>query len=46
MEGYTYFFNIWPWMGCGAAVIMIIMLFFTDWLRGDKSKPRWKDRTG
>ena len=43
MEGYTYFFNIWPWMGCGAAVIMIILLFFTDWLRGDKSKPRWKD---
>ena len=43
MEGYSYFFNIWPWMGLGAAVVLIILLFCTDFLRGDSSKSRWKD---
>ena len=40
---YSYFFNIWPWMGLGAAVVVLILLFFTDWLRGDTTKSRWKD---
>ena len=43
MEGYSYFFNIWPWMGLGAAVVMLILLFCTDWLRMDPGKKRWED---
>ena len=40
---YSYFFNIWPWMGLGGAVVVLILLFCTDWLRGDTTKSRWKD---
>ncbi len=40
---YSYFFNIWPWMGLGAAVVVLILLLCTDWLRGDTTKSRWKD---
>ena len=40
---YSYFFNIWPWMGLGAAVVVLILLFCTDWLRGDTAKSRWRD---
>lgn len=43
MEGYTYFFNIWPWMGLGATIVLIVLLFFTDFLRVEKEKCRWKD---
>lgn len=40
---YSYFFNIWPWMGLGAAVVVLTLLFCTDWLRGDTAKSRWRD---
>ena len=30
-------------MGLGAAVVVLILLFCTDWLRGDTTKSRWKD---
>lgn len=43
MEGYSYFFNIWPWIGFGAAVVVMILLFCTDFLRVEKEKCRWKD---
>jgi len=43
MFGYSYFFNIWPWMGLGAAIVLLILLFCTDYLRSDKSVNRWKD---
>lgn len=43
MEGYSYFFNIWPWIGFGAAVVVMIILFCTDFLRVEMQKCRWKD---
>ena len=43
MEGYSYFFNIWPWIGLGASVVISVLLFFTDFLRVEKNKCRWKD---
>ena len=24
--------HVWPWMGLGAAVVLLILLFGTDWL--------------
>ena len=33
----------WPWMGLGAAIVLIIIAFFTDTLRSDKALSRWKD---
>ena len=38
-------FQSWPWMGMGAAIVLLILAFFTDTLRSDTSKPRWKDPT-
>ena len=39
------FMHIWPWMGLGSAVVLLIMLFATDVLRSDASVSRWKDPT-
>jgi hypothetical protein len=33
----------WPWAGIAIAPILLVILFFTDLLRGDRSLPRWKD---
>jgi hypothetical protein len=33
----------WPWVGLGGAVVLFIVLFATDWLRGDSSRGRWHD---
>ena len=30
-----WFMGIWPWMGLGAAVVLLIILFATDWMRSD-----------
>lgn len=37
--------HVWPWMGLGAAVVLLILLFGTDWLRSGKSGSRWRDPT-
>ena len=37
------FFHVWPWIGLGAAVVLLILLFCTDFLRSDKSKSRFLD---
>ena len=33
----------WPWMGLGAAVVLLVSLFATDKLRADPDVPRWRD---
>ena len=40
---YSFFFHIWPYIGFGAAIVLIILIFFTDFLRSDKKVSRWKD---
>ncbi len=40
---FQWYETIWPWVGLGGAIVLIILLFFTDVLRTDTSKSRWKD---
>ena len=40
-----WFMGIWPWMGLGAAVVLLIILFATDWMRSDTTISRWRDPT-
>lgn len=42
-EPYSAFFDVWPWMGLGAAIVLLILLFCTHWLRSDKTKSRFFD---
>ena len=35
--------HVWPWMGLGAAVVILILLFGTNLLRSTKTGSRWKD---
>ncbi|WP_433956085.1 HXXEE domain-containing protein [Janibacter indicus] len=37
--------TVWPWIGLGAAIVIGILLFATDWLRSDTTVSRWKDPT-
>lgn len=32
-----------PWVGAAAAVLLLVLLLFTDRLRSDLNQPRWKD---
>jgi len=40
---YSLFYHVWPWMGLGAAIVMIILIFCTSFLRSDRQRSRWKD---
>ncbi len=40
---YAWYETVWPWIGLGGAIALIILLFFTDFLRSDIYKIRWKD---
>ena len=40
---YSLFFHIWPWIGCGAALVLLIICLFTDIFRKNKTLPRWSD---
>ena len=42
-EPYSMFFHVWPWIGLGAAIVLLILLFCTDVLRSDKTKSRFLD---
>ena len=42
-EPYSLFFHQWMWMGFGAAIVLLIFIFFTKYLRGDTTTPRMKD---
>ncbi|MCC8015450.1 MAG: HXXEE domain-containing protein [Eubacterium sp.] len=37
------FHTNWPWMGLGMAIVLVILLFFTNLLRSDTSVSRWRD---
>lgn len=39
------FMLIWPWMGLGAAIVVLVLLFFTDALRSTRTGSRWRDPT-
>jgi hypothetical protein len=34
---------MWPWIGLGAAGVLLVLLLTTDLLRTDLSVPRWRD---
>jgi hypothetical protein len=34
---------MWPWIGLGAAGVLLVLLLTTDVLRSDLSVPRWRD---
>lgn len=40
-----WFMTVWPWMGLGAAIVLLILLLATNWLRSDTSVSRWHDLT-
>lgn len=40
---YSKFFLEWPWIGLGACAVILILAFFTNFLRADTSKGRWRD---
>ena len=33
----------WPWVGLGGGIVLLLLLLFSDTLRSDLSKCRWKD---
>lgn len=37
------FYFVWPWIGLGAAIVILILMFATDFLRVETDKSRWKD---
>lgn len=38
-----WYYLVWPWIGFGAALVIVILLFCTDVLRMDMTKSRWRD---
>lgn len=39
----AWYWLVWPWIGLGGAIALIVLLFGTDVLRSNSGKPRWKD---
>jgi Protein of unknown function with HXXEE motif len=37
------FAHVWPWIGLGAAGVLVLLLFATDSLRSDPGVSRWRD---
>jgi hypothetical protein len=37
------FMNVWPWIGLGMAVVILVLMFCTDWLRMNLKVSRWLD---
>ena len=33
----------WPWIGLGGGIVLLILLLFTDILRSDLNRSRWRD---
>lgn len=40
-----WFMNVWPWMGLGASLVLLVLLFGTNVLRSSAEGSRWKDPT-
>ena len=45
MPGWSWFESNFQWIGGGAAVVLLILLFGTNLLRTDPAKSRWRDYT-
>lgn len=45
VAGIPWYFVVWPWVGLGAAIVLLVLLFATDVLRSDLTRSRWKDPT-
>ena len=45
MENPSLLMAVWPWIGLGAAIVLVILLFATDWLRNTTTGSRWTDPT-
>jgi hypothetical protein len=41
--GWTRFDLLWPWIGLGAAVVLLVILFATGVLRREPQRSRWRD---
>lgn len=39
----NFYYLVWPWIGLGGAIAIIILLFCTNILRMDLNKSRWRD---
>ena len=40
---FNWFDLAWPWIGLAFAAVLVILLFATSLLRGDRALPRWRD---
>lgn len=40
---HSLFFTIWPWIGLGAAIVLLIIAFATNIFRVDLTRSRWHD---
>ena len=38
-----WFYNVWPFMGIGGAIVIVAILLTTDTFRDDKTVSRWRD---
>lgn len=45
MPGWSWFDSNFQWIGSAAAVVLLVLLFFTNRLRADLGKSRWRDYT-
>lgn len=41
----AWYYQVWPWVGLGFAIVLLILLFATDVLRNDPTTSRWKEPT-
>lgn len=42
-EPYSFFFSVWPWIGLGAAVVLLLFIFCTKHLRLYPDRCVWRD---
>ncbi|QIF02717.1 HXXEE domain-containing protein [Roseimicrobium sp. ORNL1] len=45
LPNWNWFYLNFPWIGGAAAIVLLILLFCTNLLRADQSRPRWLDYT-
>jgi hypothetical protein len=41
----AWYYQVWCWIGLGAAIVLVILLFTANVLRSDLNKKKWKDPT-
>lgn len=39
----AWYYQIWSWIGLGGAIVLLVLLFATDFLKNDPTKSKWKD---